>query len=306
MDLSSIDMEALEVAVKARACEEAAKEREDARKKAAAKRAAARRRAERARQAKKMAREQGESKPYVRLTRRRLEEIVQRTGTGRGLSAAEREAVAELKGTTLCIKCDQWLDNGDFFSSRKECKDCWRKAFAAGKSFFNKIDTEIEARARTSGLDYDLQPGDTERLFDLQGGLCGYSGLPMEAMSGNLSVRTSYMPPPKNTIQYPLTVREEIQIARTKRRATLKRVNPKRASMDRIDSSKGYTRDNVHLVCYCVNIAKREFTDADFVGMCRAIARAGDARGGATARAPLKDLSPAEADSRPPTPSPEP
>lgn len=34
----------------------------------------------------------------------------------------------------------------------------------------------------------------------------------------------------------------------------------KRASLDRIDSSKGYIKGNVEFVCYAINLAKNSFT----------------------------------------------
>jgi hypothetical protein len=42
-------------------------------------------------------------------------------------------------------------------------------------------------------------------------------------------------------------------------------------SIDRIDSSRGYTTDNVQVVCNWYNMAKRSFTDDLMVKMCRAV-----------------------------------
>jgi len=36
--------------------------------------------------------------------------------------------------------------------------------------------------------------------------------------------------------------------------------SPKKASLDRIDSSKGYERGNVEFVCCAINLAKNSFT----------------------------------------------
>lgn len=36
--------------------------------------------------------------------------------------------------------------------------------------------------------------------------------------------------------------------------------HPKCASVDRIDNAKGYTFDNVQLVCYSANLARNSFT----------------------------------------------
>ena len=43
-----------------------------------------------------------------------------------------------------------------------------------------------------------------------------------------------------------------------------KKANPFRVSLDRIDSSKGYTKDNVRLVCWAVNQMKADRTEEEF------------------------------------------
>ena len=40
------------------------------------------------------------------------------------------------------------------------------------------------------------------------------------------------------------------------------------ASIDRIDSSKGYTKDNIQIVTKTINLAKRSLSDDDFIQMC--------------------------------------
>ena len=46
------------------------------------------------------------------------------------------------------------------------------------------------------------------------------------------------------------------------------------ASIDRIDSQKGYTRDNIQWVHNDVNLMKNGFDQTYFIEMCRRIARA--------------------------------
>lgn len=46
---------------------------------------------------------------------------------------------------------------------------------------------------------------------------------------------------------------------------------PRRGSIDRIDSSKGYVKGNVHFVCCIVNYAKGRWTLDQFREMCSAI-----------------------------------
>lgn len=40
-------------------------------------------------------------------------------------------------------------------------------------------------------------------------------------------------------------------------------MNPFSPSLDRKDSSRGYVRDNVDVVCFMYNCAKNRFTDED-------------------------------------------
>ena len=46
----------------------------------------------------------------------------------------------------------------------------------------------------------------------------------------------------------------------------------RKVSIDRIDSSLGYTRDNIQLVCRLANRAKSNIDNAEFIALCRAIA----------------------------------
>ena len=45
------------------------------------------------------------------------------------------------------------------------------------------------------------------------------------------------------------------------------------ASVDRIDSSKGYTTDNIQIVHKDLNMMKRDMDNMDFILWCRAVAR---------------------------------
>jgi hypothetical protein len=47
--------------------------------------------------------------------------------------------------------------------------------------------------------------------------------------------------------------------------------DPRNASLDRIDPSKGYVRGNVRYICYMANIAKHKFTDEQLIEFCRAV-----------------------------------
>lgn len=42
-------------------------------------------------------------------------------------------------------------------------------------------------------------------------------------------------------------------------------------SIDRIDSTKGYTKDNVEFVSYYANVAKHKFSKEEFITMCKSV-----------------------------------
>lgn len=47
--------------------------------------------------------------------------------------------------------------------------------------------------------------------------------------------------------------------------------NPYQASLDRIDHTKGYTKQNVRFVCYMFNIARNNFSDKDVLEFCKKV-----------------------------------
>lgn len=51
--------------------------------------------------------------------------------------------------------------------------------------------------------------------------------------------------------------------------------SPKKASLDRIDSSKGYVKGNVEFVCMAINLAKNKFTKQDTISFISEIKSTG-------------------------------
>lgn len=49
------------------------------------------------------------------------------------------------------------------------------------------------------------------------------------------------------------------------------KMHPRQASLDRIDSTRGYEPDNVRFVCYMANCAKSIFSDIDVIEFCEAV-----------------------------------
>lgn len=91
-------------------------------------------------------------------------------------------------------------------------------------------------RARQYGLEFDLDTWDVE--LRLQRMVCEATGLPL---SLERTGETKY--------------------------------NPWGPSLDRKDSTKGYTRDNVQLVCIAYNVAKGEWPESVLLTLVRALAK---------------------------------
>lgn len=87
-------------------------------------------------------------------------------------------------------------------------------------------------RAKHRNMDYNITPEFLMEMWKLQDGKCFYSGLQMSYDINDLYT----------------------------------------VSLDRIDSNKGYTKDNVVLSCWSINSMKNNYSIPDFVSLCKAVA----------------------------------
>lgn len=92
-------------------------------------------------------------------------------------------------------------------------------------------------RAKTKGLDFDLNHDFLLDLWTLQGGRCAISGRILDL----------------NPYGYK------------------GQVNPNAPSIDRVVPNKGYTKNNIRFVCYQVNVALSEFGDEALKQLCKDI-----------------------------------
>ena len=92
-------------------------------------------------------------------------------------------------------------------------------------------------RACKKGLDFDLTPEYLMELYNKQNGRCYYSGIKMEiALKGYID-------------------------------------NTNTLSIDRVDSSKGYIKENIVLCCDSVNTMKMKLKVSDFLNICKEIVK---------------------------------
>lgn len=103
-----------------------------------------------------------------------------------------------------------------------------RKTFA---EFCSMTLSNASTRSKKFKFDFDLPKGFIKVLWDKQNGKCALSGKELD-----------WIPQPKGSADT--------------------RANDFRASLDRINSKKGYTIDNVRLICWYVNDFKKDRSDA--------------------------------------------
>jgi len=164
----------------------------------------------------------------------------------------------------VCCGCKTPRSHADFHRDRKDhrfgiqrvCKACvkqrpprkrprtaehYRKKYEAHKDavVFNSrahyrtlrgrfltLISAARGRAKKRGLEHDIDIAWALDAWDRQGGCCVITGIPLEL---------------------------EIPVSKTRE------LNPFAPSLDRIDSGRGYTKDNVRIVCVIVNLAMNRF-----------------------------------------------
>jgi hypothetical protein len=68
-----------------------------------------------------------------------------------------------------------------------------------------------------------------------------------------------------------LFIKSEGKCALSGMKLTVERNHPLIASVDRINSNKGYVKGNVQLVASCVNLAKNKLSQKDFIKLCKSV-----------------------------------
>ena len=142
-----------------------------------------------------------------------------------------------------CTKCEESKPATAFYYKRdgyriKQCKAC-KNALRVSYDLLGSMLWNSKSRASKAGRDFELTREDILRMKDEQGNKCALTGWELDwepAYNG-------------------------------KRNAPFNRV-----SIDRIDSSGGYTKDNVQLVCDGANRIKSNYPQETFIAMCKAIA----------------------------------
>ena len=155
----------------------------------------------------------------------------------------------------LCTQCNTFKETNEFYKSNQPknthkltylCVDCSKKKIHEYRNtdtgFWVGVWNNLTSGAKKRGLEVTVTKEDVLALWDKQNGLCAVTGLPMEKVKALKTTRARYK-------------------------------NVYRASVDRIDSEKGYTQDNIRMVCAHVNVMKMDLTDEQLKFWCESIVK---------------------------------
>jgi hypothetical protein len=157
------------------------------------------------------------------------------------------------EGTKYCPGCKKTEDVSKFYADKSStdgmqtnCKNCHRKTMQKWASTFHGFLTKLfndlvqNAKRRSKKIKVDITIDDIIELYGLQEGKCALTNKKM------------------THIAYANKKGEHI-------------MNKYNISVDRIDSSKDYTQDNIQLVCAIANRMKTDLAQNDFIELCKSI-----------------------------------
>jgi len=125
---------------------------------------------------------------------------------------------------------ENFYKRSDTNTLRSQCKSCQNKDVIKHKSsingFIKGLIYAAQRRCSKNGREINVTYEDVIKVWDKQNGLCAISGTKMSHIIGN----------DKETEKTPFN-----------------------ASLDRIDNKKGYTKDNIHLICNWLQTAKSDY-----------------------------------------------
>lgn len=135
--------------------------------------------------------------------------------------------------------------NGNNVKTRRSiCKHCAKLTIIRYRSTFSGFSKGMLSKAKErsiiKNIDFDLEENTIDSLWNEQNGKCALSKMEMTHKLGEN----------KKTSRHPFNM-----------------------SLDRIDSSKGYTKNNVQLVCNWVQTAKSDYDQDEFIEWVKIFAK---------------------------------
>ncbi len=157
------------------------------------------------------------------------------------------------EGTKLCNKCNTTKDVKEFSNDcknsdglRSVCKICsinhMYTFYSTFDGYFKQLYNDLKHNAKARNIKVEITIDDIKKQYENQVGLCVLTKFLM-----------THNKQPVNTTTH---INHKFNI-----------------SVDRIDSKKHYTKDNIQLVCAIVNIIKYNLSQDKFIEICKQISK---------------------------------
>lgn len=134
-----------------------------------------------------------------------------------------------------CYNLEKGISTRCFDCSMEDNKGSSNPAWSGYKDVPKSYYTQIKNGAKSRGIHFDVTIEDLWDAWQKQEGLCALSGMQLTLGSKGANVE-------------------------------------KGASLDRIDSNQGYTKNNIQWLHKHINLMKRNYEQEYFIGMCKMIA----------------------------------
>lgn len=157
------------------------------------------------------------------------------------------------EGDKYCQGCERTLSVDNFTSCKTNkdglqgcCKECRHetanKHFSTYDGFMNRLYLSLKHNTATRSKDLliEITENDIKDQYQKQDGLCALTGIKMT----HLAYQTD---------------------------ANNRTINNYNISVDRIDSQKGYIKDNIQLICAAVNLMKSDLTEDELLLLAHSI-----------------------------------
>lgn len=151
------------------------------------------------------------------------------------LSSFGKDSRKKFGVRSRCKQCDN-IASKTYYSLHREKRLDYAKSFYINYtqcSLDNRFESILKNAIKRKKLNCFVTVEDLHDVWQKQNGLCAYTKLPLTSQAHQF-----------NTV-----------------------------SLDRIDSDKDYTADNIQLVCVPINRMKSDMTEDQFINLCRLVAQ---------------------------------
>ncbi len=143
-------------------------------------------------------------------------------------------------GNETKVRCDSLLGGETLSCGCLGLENSYSANYKGGKHITGQEFATIRTHAKDRNLEFNITVSDIEEIFEKQDKKCKFSGA--------------------------------ILCFNSNRKSGNGKIICGDASIDRIDSAIGYTKDNIQIIHKDINFAKRSKSDKDFIEMCCKIA----------------------------------